>query len=198
MSAKKRKALKPQKTNQTVTNDEKPVPLTKEQIAQSDFCLKNVVDFAKFSYELEEKREQSVVNQSGQMLTALSVASATTLMAVQILIEHTSISKLEILISAGTVLALLLASMTLAVLAQWRFKYVTMMTGEELLQKINNDAENHQYQFQYGFQWIDQLNAIQSSKKKNNDRRCKLIIASMSAFFLAVASLIICSLVIVF
>ena len=198
MSAKKGKTQKRQKANQIASNKEPPVPLTKEQIDRSDFCLKNVVKFAKFSFKLEEKREQSVINQSGQMLTALSVASATILMAVPILIEHTSISKLEILISAGIVLALLLTSMTLAVLAQWRFKYVTMKTGEELLQEINKDAENHQHQHQYDSQWINQLNEIQNSKKKNNDLRCKLIIASMGAFFLAVASLILCSFIIAF
>ena len=198
MSTKKRKAQKPQMTNQTASKKETPVPLTKGQIEQSDFCLRNVVKFAKFSYKLEEKREQSIINQSGHMLMALSIVSATISMAIPILIEHTCISVHRILISAGIILVLLLTSMALAVMAQWRFKYDTMLTGEELLQKIHKDIENHQHRFQYDFQWIDQLNAIQISKKKNNDRRCKLLIASMRAFFWAVASLIICSLIIVF
>ena len=84
MSTKKGKAQKRQKTNQTIQNDE-----TFETQAEEQFALRmgNVKDFAKFSYELEEKREQSIVNQTGQMLTAFSVTSATILMAVPILIE---------------------------------------------------------------------------------------------------------------
>lgn len=198
MSAKKGKAQKRQKTNQTVSNNETPDPLTKKQIDQFEFCLKNVVKFAIFSYKLEDKREQSLVNQSGQMLTAISVVSAAILMAIPILIEYKRFSQREILISAGIALAFLLLSMALALASRWRFKYVTMMTGEELLQEINKDAKNHQYQFQYDSQWINQLDAIQKSKKKNNDLKCTLIRYSMLAFFFAVASLIICSFKIAF
>lgn len=189
MSAKKRKALKPQKTNQTVANDETPDPQSEEQIS---LRLENVVDFAKFSYELEEKREQSVVHQSGQILTALSIVSATISMAIPILIEHTCISVHRILISAGIILVLLLTSMALAVMAQWRFKYDTMLTGEELLQRIEADAKNHACQSHYDFQWINQLEEIQNSKKKINDRRCHLICFSMATFFVAVLGLIVC------
>ena len=198
MSAKKGKAQKRQKVNQSALNNETPVPPTKEQIEQIERRLKNVVKFAKFSYKLEEEREQSIVNQSGQMRTAFSVASVAILMAVPILIDHTSFSQRKILISSGITLAFLLLSMALALVSRWRFKYVTMMTGEELLQKINKDSENHQYQFQYDSQWINQLNEIQNSKKKNNDLRCKLIRCSMIAFFFAVASLILCSFIIAF
>ena len=35
--------------------------------------MKNVFEFGKFSFELEEKREQGILNQSGQMLTAFSL-----------------------------------------------------------------------------------------------------------------------------
>ncbi len=190
---KKQKSKTTQEANQTIISDNAPDPQSEEQIT---LRLKNIVEFAKFSYELEEKREQSLINQSGQMLTAFSVASATILMAVPVLIEHTCISKCMILISAGVTLALMLLSMVLAVISQWRFKYTTMMTGEELLQKVESDMDNHVYQSQYDYQWLNQLKEIQVSKKKNNDKRYRLIHASMIVFFAAVASLIICSVIV--
>lgn len=195
MSAKKGKVQKPQRTNQTVSNDDTPDPQSKKQIK---LRMKNVVNFAKFSFELEEKREQSLVNQSGQMLTAFSVVSAAILMAVPILIDYTSVSKRIILISAGITLAPMLLSMALALLSRWRFSYVTMITGQELLQKIEANANNHVYQYQYDYQWLDQLANIQNSKKKNNDIRGILIYASMIVFFYAVASLVTCSVIIAF
>lgn len=195
MSAKKGKAQKRQKINQTVSNKETPDPQSKKQIT---LRLKNVVDFAKFSFELEEKREQGLVNQSGQMLTAFSVVSAAILMAVQILIDCEIVSKRIILISAGVTLAPMFLSMALALLSRWRFSYVTMITGQELLQKIEANANNHVYQYQYDYQWLDQLANIQNSKKKNNDIRGILIYASMTVFFYAVASLVTCSVIIAF
>ena len=59
-------------------NNKMPDPDSREQTA---LRLKNVVEFAQFSYELEDKREQSLITQSGQMLTAFSVTSAALLMA---------------------------------------------------------------------------------------------------------------------
>lgn len=192
---KKRKAQKRQVANQTASNNQTPDPQSKKQIT---LRLKNVVDFAKFSFELEEKREQSLINQSGQMLTAFSVVSAAILMAVPILIDCTSVSDRIILISAGVTLAPMLLSMALALLSRWRFSYVTMVTGQELLQKIEANANNHVFQYQYDYQWLDQLANIQKSKKKNNDIRGILIYASMIVFFYAVASLVTCSVIIAF
>ena len=86
--------------------------------------------------------------------------------------------------------------MVFAMVSQWRFKYVTMMNGEELLQKIEADKTHHVYQPQYDYQWVNQLTVIQNSKKKNNDKRYILINISMIAFFAAVTALVICTVII--
>ena len=166
-------------------------------IDQTALRTKNIADFARFSFELEEKREQSLISQSGQMLTVFSVVSAALLMAVPILIDYTCVPKNKILIAAGIVLTFLLASMVLAVLSQWRFKYATMLNGEELLQKVEKDINNHIYQSQFDYQWIDQLTDIQTSKKKNNDKRYMLVHASMITFLTAIGLLFACSLILV-
>ena len=103
---------------------------------QTLLLTKNVVEFAKFSYELEEKREQSLLNQSGHLLTLFSVSSAVLFTAVPVLLSYTNFDKGRILLFSGISLTILLVSMLLAVISQWRFRYETMMNGEELLLKI--------------------------------------------------------------
>lgn len=182
-----------QKEERDVVMIESPDP---HSIEQETLRMEKVAEFARFSLQLEEKREQSILNQSGQMLTAFSVSSAAMLMAIPILLDYTSISPCVILLSAGIVLAFMIASMVLAVISQWRFKYKTMFNGKELLQKVEADISRHTLKPQYDYQWIDQLSMLQESKRKNNDKRCNLVIASMIAFFTAIACLIVCSFII--
>ena len=165
-----------------------------DSIEQVELRTKNIVEFAKFSFTLEETREQSLLNQSSHMITAFSVTSAALLMAVPIILEHTSKPKHSIiLLSAGIVIALTVLSMVLAVISQWRFEYKTMITGEEIRKIIEDDKASYVYQAQYDYQWIDQLSIIQDRKKQNDDKRYRLINASMIVFLLAIISLFVCS-----
>ncbi len=79
--------------------------------------MENVREFGKFSFELEEKREQSIVNQSSQMLTAFSLFSAAILMALPIVAEYSSIPDWQIMYLAEVAFAPLLASLVLAIIA---------------------------------------------------------------------------------
>ncbi len=151
--------------------------------------MKNVTEFGRFSFELEERREQSLITQSGHLLTALSILSAALLMALPILIEHIVVPKQQILTSAGIVFLPMLISAVLCVLAQWRYGYQTMMNAAELQGKIQTDISSYPTQAQYDFQWIDQLTEIQKSKKKNNDHRVRLIKAAVISVITAVGLL---------
>ena len=162
---------------------------------QTTLRLKNVVEFGRFSFELEEKREQSIIQQSSQMLTAFSIASAAVLMAVPIIIDNTQLRPRTVLIASAVVLAPLLVSMVLAIISQWRFTYSSMCTAEELLNKAEANKENHKFQAQYDYQWVSQLTAIQNSKRKNNDIRANLIRASTVCFLASVGMLLLVTLV---
>lgn len=193
MDGKKKQTKK--KAEQIVASGRTADLQSEEQVS---LRLKNVAEFARFSFELEEKREQSVVHQTGQMLTAFSVTSAVVLMLVPLLLEHTCLPNRLILFSAGVALALILAGMAFAVCSQWRFKYETMLDGKKLLQKIEEAKEKHMRQFQYDYQWIDQLEKIQVSKMENDDKRCSLIRKAMLIFGISIAVmfLLVCLLVI--
>ena len=150
----------------------------------------NVAQFGRFSFELEEKREQSLITQSGHLLSALSILSAALLMALPLLIEYTLVAKGQLLSAAGIVFAPIIVSMVLCVIAQWRYGYQTMINAKALQDKISADIGDYPTQAQYDFQWSDQLSAIQDSKKKNNDTRARLIKAAIICLLLAVALMI--------
>lgn len=148
--------------------------------------MKNVVDFGKFSYELECQRENSLIGQSGSMLTAFSIYTAALYMLVPIAIEHFKNLTYGILLSVGIVSMLLIVSLVLALISQWRFKYKTMLDVEGFYSYIEKESDLYKTQADYDYQWKYQLAPIQQSKKNNNDKRVKLILASMITFLSAI------------
>ena len=124
--------------------------------------MENVREFGKFSFDLEEKREQSILNQSSQIMYLTEVAFAP-----------------------------LIVSLVLAIIAQWRFSYQTMLDAEGFENILYRQKEDYHDQSDYDWQWVYQLSAVQKSKKKNTDLRVRLIKASMICFLLSVAILVI-------
>lgn len=159
-------------------------------IKAADMKMRNALSFGRFSFDLEEKREQSIITQSSHMLTAFSLFSAALLMAIPIVIDHTSIPDNQVLSAAGLSFITFIASLILTIVAQWRFKYQTMKTAEQFRDEILSNESTYQYQSQYDYQWIIQITEVQKSKKKNNDRRVGLIKAAMICFLVAVGILV--------
>jgi len=156
----------------------------------SELKIKNALNFGRFSLELEEKREQSIITQSSHMLTAFSLFSAAMLMAIPIVIEQTIVPKEQVLSLAGLLFIPLVASLVLTIIAQWRYKYQTMITAEEFRDKFLHNEDEYQCQSQFDSQWIDQIAQVQQSKIGTNNRRARLIKASMICFLVSIGILI--------
>lgn len=162
-------------------------------VPSADFLLCNIVEFGKYSFELQQKREESIINQSGNMLTAFSVVSAVMVMGIPLLIEHTVAPTDQILFCAGLSLLFLLISLVFATIAQWRFKYQSMDSVDAFYNSVINEFENYSSQAQFYRQWKAQLSMLHSSKKKLNDIRARLITASMVSFWFSIGIVIISS-----
>ena len=83
-----------------------------EQQKLAELMLKNILTLGKFSYSLQEKREESLISQSGRMLTAYSVTAA----LLPLLLSKTAGLGPAILFTG------LLISFIFALIAGWRFK----------------------------------------------------------------------------
>lgn len=140
-----------------------------------------------FSFELEEKREESLINQSARIMEALSfVTAALGVIFTCVLDNIQSISKVYIFFSAGLIAIGFIASFILALIAQWRFKYQTLPLPSELFENFKNHYETISNDLGRLQDNVYFLNSIQKSKKDINDKRAKFISASMICSLVAI------------
>lgn len=151
--------------------------------------LSDVADLALHSFNLESKREESLILQSSQMLTAFSFGSAALLMLVPIMLGIKNLSDGYVLFSAGIKLMLLIVSMVLALLVQWRYKYQTLPAPLEIFSHVNSNLEYFSTSEQRYKNRVEMLEDVYKSKKKINDLRIKLITHSIIFFLLPIGIL---------
>lgn len=148
--------------------------------------LTHILELSKYSYDLEEKREQSILKQSGQMLTSFSIVTAILYMVLPVILQYSNHEKFKsIFVWYGIITLSFFSSLVLASLAQYRFKYKALPMADEIYIHIYNNWEslvNIPSQLKH---WNDILTDIQKSRKKINDKRVKLIKASMICFYIS-------------
>jgi anaerobic C4-dicarboxylate transporter len=158
---------------------------------RDNMMMANIVDFGKFSYELEEKREQSLINQSSQMMTAFSIFSAALCMVLPYLFKKNNELAIALPLCTSIVFALLITSLIFALLAQWRYKYKAMDDIDAFYRQIYCDLSNlYQKQAEFDMQWKHQIAIIHKSKKENNDKRSRDVVVSMWFFLGSVAAIV--------
>ena len=155
----------------------------------------NVLELSKLSYEAEEKREQSLINQSSQMATAFSFISAVILMLFPIITSTFSDVPLRgLTILSTTILSLLILSLGLALLVQWRFKYQALPSPQVILDHELKNADDFNTPQQRNKAFVETLNASWESKREVNNRRVRFIKLSMGIFFIALG-IFLCSII---
>ena len=97
------------------------------------------------------------------------------------------------LIAVSVVTFLLIVSLLLASIAQWRWKTEAFPDILDIKDTVVNDPEWEKLTIKYHQinQWIDLVGKVQKKKAKINDRRVKLIMASMICFYLSIGSIVI-------
>lgn len=97
------------------------------------------------------------------------------------------------LIAVSVVAFLLIVSLLLASLAQWRWKTEAFPDILDMKDTVVNDPEWEKLTIKYHQinQWIDLVGKVQKKKAKINNRRVKLIMASMIFFYLSIGSIVI-------
>lgn len=156
--------------------------------------FRHIKELAKLKYDAEEKREQHLIQQSGQMQTAFSFVTAAVFMAIPICIEHREPLSLDFfLVSVSVISAFLLLSLLLASIAQWRWKTGSFPDIAQIKSDVLNSEEWQKLCIEYNQidQWVNLVGNVQAEKARLNDRRVKLIMASMLCFYAAIASVVI-------
>lgn len=157
--------------------------------------LRYIKEFSLFKYDAEEMRERNMIQQSSQMQTAFSFVSAAVFMAIPLCIEHRGELSLKFFfISVSFIVVFLVSSLVLASLAQWRWKTKTFPDIDEMKSFVINNEEWQKLCIEYHQinQWIEMLGTVQKEKARLNDRRVRLIMASMICFYTSVATILVC------
>lgn len=179
-----------------VKNDIEQKEKEEKKVKLADMMLGNIIELGKFSFDLESKREESILTQTSQMLTSFSFITVVILMIIPIVFEHTSIAKDLILASFFIILIAFLLSFVLALAAQYRFKYISMLNIEDIYNEVKNNHKEYTNDNSFKLQLIDQIGRVHKSKKQTNDMRVKLVRASMICFLASIFLLVLFSLLI--
>ena len=155
----------------------------------------NIFEYAKMTLELEEKREQSLISQSSRMLTAFSISTGVFFVIYKIVRDAGTVSITYL--NAVTIICMLLfvASMILALLVSWRFKYRALPSPKDMMKHIVDNKEYFLTSEQRDKSFAETIDDIWKSKNKLNNYRARLASASMIVYFtsigIAVAAVII-------
>lgn len=177
--------------------------MKKETKKKKDFVtpqFRHIKELAQLKYDAEEKREQALIQQSSQMQTGFSFLTAAVFMALPICIEYRGPVPIKLFFVSISIIALMLmGSLVLASLAQWRWKTLTFPDISEIKKSIVNSPEWEKFLIESHRldQWVGIVETIQSERTRLNNRRVKLIIASMICFYGSLASILISFLVVV-
>ena len=156
--------------------------------------FRHIKELSQLKYDAEEKREQHLIQQSGQMQTAFSFVTAAVFMAIPICIEYRGpLSLCFFLVSVSVISGFLILSLLFASIAQWRWKTKSFPDVSEIKSGILNSQEWQKFCIEYHQidQWINLVGEVQEEKAHLNDRRVKLIIASMLCFYASIGSVIV-------
>lgn len=155
---------------------------------------RHIKELSKLKYDKEERREQNLIQQSSQMQTAFSFMTAAIFMAVPVCVEHRGVLSLEFfLYSVSVITAFLIASLVLATMAQWRWKTISLPDVKVIKKAIidNPDWKDLTVDYNQMDQWVGIVGEVQEKTAKLNDRRVKLIIASMVCFYASIFSIVV-------
>ncbi len=160
---------------------------TEEKYCGEDIALQDVPrqvfnDVVQFTYDVELKRQESIIAQSSNMLVFISLLSAAfcaILPSVFSLFEEQATELVVLCCCSVLIGILLLSSLIIVLVSQWRFSYVTtpdIVEVKRCLAKATNDEKKEDLSADYAERFIPE---ILMSLKENNNLRCNFVIASM-------------------
>jgi len=167
----------------------------KEQQQERDavILLKHIEELAILKFNSEEKREQSLIQQSSQMQTVFSFLTAAFFMALVIIIQNRGRLSLNFfLVSSTIIIAFLLVSLVTASIAQFRWKTKSFSDIEETFKFVSNNWQTSYKESEQRKQKVDLLAEVQKDKARLNGRRVKLVMTSMISFYIAIGFIVIC------
>ena len=134
-----------------------------DDIALQDIPRQVFADIAHFTYEVELKRQESILTQSSNMLVFVSLLSAafcTILPSVFSLFEKQETELVIICCCSALIGVLLLSSLIVILLSQWRFSYKTtpdIINVKKSLEETTNAYKKEDLSADYTEKFIPEI-----------------------------------------
>lgn len=156
------------------------------QAIESEFNY--LVTFSKLILENEEKRENSLIQQSSHMLTAISFMSASILIIAEIVFNLAqTISKNVLLCVFSSIIFFLLLSFILTTIAQYRYKRADFPDIETLYNYVKTKSDAFVSDAQQSKYFVETLSTIQKSYASINERRRMFLNISTNFLYITIA-----------
>lgn len=144
-----------------------------------------LADFAKIIYQNECEIDNATMQQASRLQEAISIITAVILMALPIILDYLNISKIYIGVWAIIIFSLLIISLLLSSMAQYKPKRKNFPTISDLHQQMLAEYEGFKTDVQRNKYLAETLEVIQESYYENNEKAKKLIRASLIVFNIA-------------
>jgi hypothetical protein len=156
---------------------------------QSDLMLlmTEIIEYGKYSLDMEVRREESIISQAGQMLTTFSFSTAALYLLFQIALDkYPVLSNKFLIISVGSITVLLMVSLFSAMLSLWRWKRKTMKNMNKFFEHVRKYQKKFlENDYAFLIEWEKSLGDIHEDLFDLNNRRGILLKLSMGSFFTA-------------
>lgn len=140
--------------------------------------------FAKEKFDLEEKREEAIIQQASQMQTVFSFMTAALFMVLPVVLEHSAgLSMRFIFIAFSSITLALLFSLFFAMMAQNRKYKAALPDVKTMADYITENESYFETEEQRHKYMVDTYAEVQESKCKLNGKRINWIKRSMTAFY---------------
>ena len=150
------------------------------------------IQLAKQSYECEEKRESSMISHATRLIEILLFLMVGIGVVVSPILEYADrIPKKYIFVVLSIVLFIIMISLILLIIAQWRYAYQTFPLPNVIYDNIKNDFDNYKKKEVQCDNYINLLNDIQKCKKENSDKRNNFIRVASILLLVSIAIIII-------
>lgn len=152
--------------------------------------FEHAVKIGERKYDEEIAKEEALISQASQMQTVFSIVTAVLFAVATILVDHRgNIPKLFFIISITAITLTIGACLVLASFVHWRYKTNALPDLSELRKYTFESDEwesltNKTAQLK---QYYNLLQEVQAEKCRLNNKRVKLIIASIICFWISVA-----------
>lgn len=143
-------------------------------------------EYAKIKYESELRREDSIIQQSGNMQTAFSFTTAALFMIAPIAVEYRGVLSLYFFLAAfSSITFVLLISLFAATMAQKRKTQELFPDVEKQIKYIEDNEQYFSTEAQRQKYLAETYSNVQNSLTENNRERIKWVRRSMTSFYIA-------------